>query len=170
MSALNAELMDMKQRGQISPAKEKALLSLKEFMDRAAGCEFISEAEKARSLEKFGVLPDIITWGDYFQTEVASAHWEKSDKDFSLIVQTVIYDTIAGALIFSGKPDSFLQSVRRSYHEALGQQELGSTESIEEAIHLGLLLEYFEQMNLSLENLDKVDFDYFHQFAVGMAS
>ncbi|RME90760.1 MAG: hypothetical protein D6767_06365 [Candidatus Hydrogenedentota bacterium] len=161
---LNPVLADMVAHNQLSEAKVESLVALKKFIDRMAQTAFISEEEKEASIKKFGTLPDILTWGDYFQTEIASEHWEKSDEEFTRIVQTIVFDVIASALIFTGKPKSFLDNIREKYYIALGKKSLQGKQD-EESLHLGILLEYFEQMQLDMKTLTETDFHYFEEFA-----
>lgn len=68
-SELNPELFDMMKQGKLSAGKILNLIALKELVDRFAVTPFIEKDKLEQIKEKTGVEPDILTWGDYFQTE-----------------------------------------------------------------------------------------------------
>ncbi|EQA38728.1 hypothetical protein LEP1GSC047_2078 [Leptospira inadai serovar Lyme str. 10] len=163
-SELNPELFDMMRQGKLSAVKILALISLKELVDRFAYTPFLEQDKLAEIKNRIGVEPDILTWGDYFQTEVASRFFDKSDADFSKIVDTIRFDMISAHLIFSGKPDYFTDSVRG---QAIISRSIDSsfwTLEDEENVHLEILLDYFEQMGLGDKPLAVSDRIWYESF------
>ncbi len=106
-SELNPELFDMMKQGKLSAGKILNLIALKELVDRFAVTPFIEKDKLEQIKEKTGVEPDILTWGDYFQTEIASRYFEKSEFEFLKIFVTFRIDHISAQLKFSGNQNSF---------------------------------------------------------------
>lgn len=164
IQGLNPTLMDMVMRGQLSAARIAMLVRLREMVDSMAGSSWVSDAEAEELKSKFGAYPEIRTFGDYFQTELASAHFDRTDEDFEKILSTVRFDLIAAALIFDGKPASFLERVQSEALAARGS-DAAWTEEQEEAVHLDILRGYFENMKLSARKISAVDRTWFEGFA-----
>ncbi|XDD49542.1 hypothetical protein AB3N59_14195 [Leptospira sp. WS92.C1] len=163
-SELNPELFDMMKQGKLSAGKILDLIALKELVDRFAVTPFIEDKKLSEIKERTGVEPDILTWGDYFQTEIASRYFEKTESDFKKIVETIRFDLISAHLIFSGKPDYFRDSVRG---QALISKSIDSTFwtlEDEEVIHLETLLEYYSQMGIGEKPLTVSDRIWYESF------
>ncbi|MDV6236780.1 hypothetical protein CH379_014220 [Leptospira ellisii] len=163
-SELNPELFDMMKQGKLSAQKILDLIALKELVDRFAVTPFLEKEKIAEITAKTGVEPDILTWGDYFQTEIASRYFDKSEVDFKKIVETIRFDLISAHLIFSGKPEYFSDSVRG---QALISKSIDSafwTLEDEEVIHLEILLEYYVQMGLGEKPLTVSDRIWYESF------
>jgi len=163
-SELNPELFDMLKRGQLSSKKVVMLIELKHMVDAFASTHFVDEDKLEELKAKFGVYPDIITWGDYFQTEVASRFFDKNDNEFNQIIQTIRFDIISSHLIFSEKPDYFLDKVRGDalISKSFDFGELSLED--EENIHLDILLNYFENMGLGEKPLSLSDRSWYESF------
>lgn len=170
MRKLNQVLEDMVLQNRLSNEKVAALSSLKVFVDRVAGNRYLPEEEEQRLELKFGVKPDIITWGDYFQERVADAHWELSDDEFNQIIETIRFDIVSAALIFEGKETEFLETVHenRIKSELLPEDERESHDY--ENIHLGILCGYYSEMNLNTAALNEADLSWFENFSVRAVS
>lgn len=162
MNDINPALQDMIARKQLSEKKIELLVILKTFIDRLAGCNYVSDSELSKLEEKFGVKPDIISWGDYFQSRIAGEHWEKSDEEFDKIIETIHFDIIASIMIFSSKEDSFLEMIEKEYD--LASAEESHSPEQEEAIHLGVLLHYYNNMKLKLAAIEPEDVKFFEQY------
>ena len=162
MNGINPALQDMIARKQLSEKKIELLAVLKTFIDRLAGRNYLSDTELGRLEEKFGVKPDIISWGDYFQSRLAGEHWEKSDTEFEKIIETVHFDVIASIMIFSQKEPYFLSMIEKEYDLAAAEES--HTPEQEEAIHLGVLLNYYKNMSLKLSALEPEDVKFFEQY------
>lgn len=168
-TGLNREIHPLAQSGQLSPAKLKDLRELKQTVDRLAGRPYVSPETVAELLEKFGQEPDIITWGDYFQTEVASAHYQREDREFSLICRTIYFDLISSILIFTGKDEKFYEYVDDNAFAVRQMEPANWTLEDEEKIHLQILANYFREMDLQEKALLDSDYEWFHGFAAARA-
>ncbi|PJZ77442.1 hypothetical protein [Leptospira neocaledonica] len=163
-SELNPELFDMMRRGQLSANKILNLISLRDLVDKFASKPFLEEEKLQEIKERTGVEPDILTWGDYFQTEIASRYFNKTDSEFSKIVDTIRFDLISSHLIFSDKPDYFVDSVRG---QALVSKSIDSsfwTLEDEENVHLEILLDYYDQMGIGEKPLTVSDRVWYESF------
>ena len=161
---INPALNDMIKRGQLSEAKLAGLVHLKKTVDRFAGRNYTSAEEVAALKEKYGEAPDIITWGDYFQTEIGSRHFQLSDEEFRQIVDTARFDLISAVMIFAGKPDSFFEMVQAEGNASyeLAREEWGPQQ--EEAAHLFVLRNYFLELGLETCILSDEDQTWFQGF------
>ncbi|MCC5815770.1 MAG: hypothetical protein JJT78_13540 [Leptospira sp.] len=152
-SELNPELFEMVKSGKLSSNKILGLISLKNLVDNYATKPFIENAKLEEMKEKFGVYPDILTWGDFFQTEIASKFFDLKDDKFQNIIDTIRFDLVSAYLIFSGKPDTFKDQIRT---EALISKSIDSylwSFDNEENVHLEILLDYFENLGLGKKPL-----------------
>ena len=164
IQGLNPTLMDMVMRGQLSAQRIAALVRLRDNVDRMAASQYVSDAEASALELKYGAKPEIRTWGDYFQTEIASAHFDKSDAEFEQVLATVRFDLIAAALIFEGKPSEFFASVESEALTAHGSEQPWTPEQ-EEAVHLDILRNYFINMGLAASAISAADRTWFEDFA-----
>ena len=164
MKELNPAIEDMKAHNKLSDAKIERLVFLKKLVDKVAVRPYLPESEVEKIEKKFGVKPDVITWGDYFQTHIASEHWEKSDQEFDTIINTIHFDLIAAVMIFSNKSPQFFNDVEAAF---LRYSEMPAHESIEdeEIDHLHILMTYYNEMGLKMSAFDSRDFEFFQQFA-----
>jgi len=161
---INSALHDMIRRGQLGENKLTELRRLKKLVDAFALLPHIGEEELLRLEEKYGERPHVITWGDYFQTEVGSRYFESSDLEFSRIVETVKYDLISAVMIFKGKPSEFIDMIKRSGNEAYNiSQDQWSSEQ-EQAAHLYILCNYYEELGLEQRELTDEEREWFANF------
>lgn len=163
-SELNPELFDMMRQGKLSANKILSLISLREIVDKFACTPFLEDDKLAEIKERTGVEPDILTWGDYFQTEIASRYFDKTDREIANMVDTIRFDLISAHLIFSDKPEYFTDSIRG---QALASRSIDSnfwTLEDEENIHLEILLDYFQQMGLGEKPLAISDRIWYESF------
>lgn len=164
INGLNRELNDMVLRGQLSGRKIAELIRLKEIADQFATRNYVSDEELAVLIEKFGTGPDIMTWGDYFQTEIGSEYFAHTDADFATIVDTVRFDLISAVKIFQGKSEEFLQTVESNGLAAYGAPRDQWTEVEEEQAHLYILLNYFRELGMDRTRLSARDEEWFSGF------
>ncbi|MBE7438288.1 MAG: hypothetical protein HS115_07505 [Spirochaetales bacterium] len=165
MQGLNPALSEMVARGQLDAPKIHGLIRLKNFIDGYAKSNFVSTEQENEQQQKFGTTTDIKTWGDYFQTEIASRFFDAPAADFERILETVRYDVIAALLVFSGKPESFLKEAVQKGHLAIAlTEDQWSAEDREDA-HLGILAQYFVDMKLDGVALKTQDREWFDRFA-----
>lgn len=166
IEGINPTLNDMVNNGQLSGTKLLNLLELKCVVDRIAVSFYASQKEVLELEARFGEKPDIISWGDYFQTEIASRYFDEADLEFDKICKTIRFDLIAAVRIFQNKPDEFLQMVEREGHQVRGISQDLWTDKMSEDAHLMVLLEYFKDLELSRAVLTAEDNDWFESFVV----
>lgn len=164
IKGLHTQLRGMVLRGQLSARKIVSLLELREMVDRIAPGPRVSEREAAALETKYGARPEIITWGDYFQTEIASQYFDHTDEEFERICDTVHFDLISSLMIFRGKSAEFRQAVREEALVVSGLDAELRSENEQQAEHLGILLQYFEEMNLDKAELSEEDQAWFEGF------
>ncbi len=140
-------------------------MDLAEIVDRFSATLFTEVEVQEKLKEQFGVLPDIITWGDYFQTEVASRYFLETEESLRKIVDTIRFDLISAHLIFAGKPEYYKNNVRSEALVSKGIDTVLWQNEEEESIHLEILLDYFENLGLGNRPLslqDKVWYEAFN--------
>lgn len=164
IKGLHPQLRGMVLRGQLSARKIVALLELREMVDRIAREPRVSPREAAELELKYGASPEIITWGDYFQTEVAAGYFDRTDEEFERTCDTVHFDLISAILVFGNKPSEFRQAVREEALIVGGLEPEIRTEEEKEMEHLGILLQYYEEMNLEKAELSDSDREWFDGF------
>ncbi len=161
---INPVLRDMVSRGQLNQDKISELVRLKGIVDRFASVLYVSD-EEALSLEKkYGASPDIKTWGDYFQSEIASRFFDLSLPDFIRIVDTVRFDLISSVMIFQGKSPDFFEKVEEDAISAWSRDRENWSEQDEEAAHLQILSRYFAEMSLHEHVISEDDQNWFNSF------
>ncbi len=163
---VNPELLPMIRQGLITPEKLAMLVELHEIVDRFATTLFTDEEAQAKLKADFGVLPDIITWGDYFQTEVASRYFLESEESLRKIIDTIRFDLISSHLIFSGKPEYFKNRVRSEALVSKGIDAAKLKAEEEESLHLEILLDYFENLGLGFTPMSLQDKIWYEGFNV----
>lgn len=161
---INPALADMVRDGKLSGAKLSELLRLHKVVDRFATRPHLADEEVEKLVAQFGVEPDVVSWSDYFQTEVASNYFHLSDSDFERIVDTVRFDLIAAVMIFQGKPQAFFTQTAEQASAAHALDQAKWTGAEEEAAHLGILMGYFNEMGLAQTNLAAEDQEWFQSF------
>jgi hypothetical protein len=150
----------------LTPRKLRNLVSVATTAERLATRSYIEKAELDGIVGKFGVAPDVTTWGDFFAAEIASDHWEKAEAEFEKICETVVFDFVAACLIFSEKTQAFVDSVMLQYGDSIAKEQRLRGSDDEEKIHLGILGGYFSQMGLNKDRLTDADMDFFDSFSV----
>jgi len=163
MKAINPAIEDMLAHKKLSPVKIEQLIFLKKLVDRVAARPYLPESEVEKIESKFGVKPDVVTWGDYFQTHIAAEHWEKSDEEFSTIINTIHFDLIAAVMIFSNKSKAFFKDLEEAFQAATNSGKSGMEN--EEINHLHILMTYYNEMGLKMSAFENKDFDFFRQYS-----
>jgi len=125
------------------------LIYMKEFIERISTRPYMKAEELNRLEAQFGVTPDIISWGDYFQAEIATSMQSKSDDEFMKACETVKFDMISSYLIFKDKDSDFFEWVENSF----GNVEVDDFENLssedKEIIHLKILMDYYQEIGLT---------------------
>ena len=147
---INGSLVEMINDGRISMRRANSLIYIKSFINRIATKNFIEE-NAIRDLEKkYGVRPNIVTWGDYFQTQMATSLMVLSDEEFERGLETLKFDMVASHIIFCEKDSTFFEWVDNTYTSVLELKNSDYNEEEEEIIHLKILKDYF--VNLGIVN------------------
>ncbi|MES0489967.1 MAG: hypothetical protein ABUK01_08255 [Leptospirales bacterium] len=167
MKNINPAIEDMISQKKLSVQKIELLASLKEYVDRVSGTTYLPEVELVKMEEQFGVKPDIITWGDYFQSQVAGDHWEKTDAEFEKISETIYYDLVASVMIFEKKGDDFINDIETQYYRICEKEQEDMTPEDQEIYHLKILKDYYTMMQLRISAFSSEDFDFFKQYSDG---
>ncbi len=154
----------MYEGGQLSASKTRDLIRLKKIVDRFAQCPYIGLAQIRELKKRYGACPSILSWGDYFQVEIASSCFQLSDKAFSKAVDTVYFDLIAAVKIFQAKPDHFLEDVRAEGLAVYGKAQKDWDAQEEQSAHLSILLRYYEELQLAQMKLQTADKQWFQDF------
>lgn len=150
----------------LNPRKLRNLLAVAGAAERLSSRPYMEQNELEGIIARFGVGPDVTTWGDFFAAEIATDHWEKTDAQFERICETVLFDFIAAAMVFSNKGSEFAVSVLRDYQESLSKEAGLRTADDEEKIHLGILAGYYSQMGLEKSRLSDEDMEFFESFSL----
>jgi hypothetical protein len=160
---INESIMTMVNDGTLSMERVKSLIYIKTFIDRIASKNYIEE-ESARELEKkYGVRPNIITWGDYFQTEIATSLAVLSEEEFEKALETLKFDMVASWFIFCEKGDDFFEWVDSTHSAIIESRNSGYTEEEEEILHLKILKDYYTDLGL-VNNFTDAEMQWFNGF------
>ncbi len=164
IQGLHPQLQPLVDRGQLTAKKIVALLELKEMVEKFASVPFIPEEEVKELEKKYGTKPEILTWGDYFQTEIASRYFYYSDEDFLKIIDTIRFDIISSIMIFKNKSEEFKKRIKEESLIINGLEKEQLTEEDEQILHLSILLQYYEDMGLENSTISKEDMEWFENF------
>jgi hypothetical protein len=146
---INDALMPLINDGLISLHRLEELIYIKDFIDRNTTRGYIDKGQAIRLKEKYGVMPSLITWGDYFQTEMATALLYNTDEEFMRAVHTVKFDVISSFEIFNEKNGEFFEWIDDQYLELVDENDLTNlSEEQEEIIHLKILKDYYVDMGI----------------------
>ena len=147
---VNRALMPVINENGMSIERIHCLIHIKEFIDRISGRDYLSMDDLARLEQRYGVIPDVATWGDYFQAELGTTFREMSDKIFFGAVDTVKFDMISSFLIFEGKEEAFFNWIEDAFLNIVSENDENFTTEEQEIIHLKILKDYY--IDLGLKN------------------
>ena len=164
IDAINPALNDMIERGQLSGSKIADLIRVRAVVERFAMRPYLQDSEVEQLQARYGAAPDVISYGDYFQTELACRYFQLEDAEFSRIVDTVRFDLISAVKIFRGKPQAFHDAVLAAGESAYRQAPETWTQEQEEAAHLFVLCNYFRDLGLYEAKIAAADEDWFGGF------
>ena len=125
------------------------LIYIRDFIDRISSRNYINDEDLGRIEAKYGVMPDIVSWGDFFQAEMATSLQNVPDEEFFRAFETVKFDMISSYLIFKDKGPEFFEWVDNSCRWFEGKDEARLTEEEREILHLGILMEYYSQLAIN---------------------
>lgn len=160
---INESILHMVNDGKLSMRRIHGLIYIKDFLDRVSTKKFIDEAAVLELEKKYGVRPNIITWGDYFQTQIAASLQEVSEEEFERALEILKFDIIASYTIFSEKDSSFFEWVELTYMAITNYQYSGFTEEEKEIIHLKILMDYFNNAGI-IDNFNESEMQWFNGF------
>ena len=169
MNNINPALESMIEQKKLSGKKLEKLAFLKSFIDKISGCDHLEKAEVDKVESQYGVKPDIITWGDYFQSRIAADHWNKSDQEFDRIIHTIRFDMIAAVMIFEKKTPAFIRMVQDKFEETLLVPENERNMEEQEYFHLGIILNYYQNLKLKIAAFHQSDFEFFREYSLDQA-
>lgn len=146
---INRAVIPVINEGEVSFSRLTNLIYIKELIDRIATLKFVDDTAIIELQKKYGVKPDIVTWGDYFQSQVAVIFREKSEAEFIKAVETIKFDMISSHLIFCEKGTEFFEWVRDSYYYVLMDGHDYSPEDEAEIRHLKILMDYYTEIGIA---------------------
>lgn len=165
---LNEELIPMVNNGSLNITKIHCLLYIKEFIDRIANTKYLEDNVVEKIVMTHKTKPSVITWGDYFQTELAYDLQGGSDEDFIKATDTIKYDIMSSYEIFSDKNSLFFEWVEYNYNEKeLSKNEI-SEDEYNEAFHLNILKDYYSSMKIN-SNFTPEEMDWYNNFKEALA-
>ena len=129
---INESILSMVNDNSMSIGRINSLIYIKEFIDRIASKHYLTEEAAVELEQKYGVRPNIITWGDYFQTEMATSLMILPDDEFLKAVETLNFDMVASWIIFSEKDGVFFKWVDDMHATITACKSAGFTEEEEE--------------------------------------
>ncbi|MBN2402385.1 MAG: hypothetical protein JXN64_08285 [Spirochaetes bacterium] len=165
---LNEQLIPMVNNGNLNITKIQCLVIIKEFIDRISDTKYLEDNVVDKITEMHNTMPSVITWGDYFQTELAYDLQGESDADFIKAVETVKYDIISSYEIFTKKNELFFEWVEYNYNEKEEKKDTFSREEYEEAVHLNILKDYYKSMKIK-NNFSAAELSWYNNFKEAMA-
>lgn len=160
---INEAIIPMINEGMLSVRRIIDLIRIKEFIDNVATKVYLEKGSAEEIRERCGAFPSIITWGDYFQTEMASQLLYLSDDEFSKAVETVVYDIISSQIIFSEKGEEFFQWVDYNYYKVITQKKENYEPEEVETLHLKILKDYFTDLGI-VDNFSDSLMDWYYSF------
>lgn len=143
---VNETLFGMVNDGKLSIERINTLVEVKEFIDRISSKKYLEEEAISDIENKYGTKPSVLTWGDYFQSEIATTLNHLTDEEFYKAAETVKYDMISSYNIFSEQDSSFFEWVDTldvgNSPEVLSEEEL-------EYMHLKILKIYYVDLGIN---------------------
>jgi len=165
---INNAIIQMINEKDFSINRINDIIKIKVFIDNISKKDYIPLKEAEKLEEKYGVKPNIVTWGDYFQTEMAASLQDLSDEEFSSAVDTVKFDIISSWNIFSNKDSDFFEWVENTYNKIMKMGFKEHTNEEEQIIHLKILKDYY--INLEIEsNFSESILEWYHSFEEALA-
>lgn len=165
---VNEAIMPLINNGNVSVRRMNNLIDLKIFIDSISTKNYIDLKTQEDIVKKYGVMPDIITWGDYFQTTLASSLIDLSDEEFSKVLDTVKYDMVSSYLIFTEKEPDFFEWVDFSFFEIVAKRKDNFTKEEEEIVHLKILKDYYTDLGI-VDNFSKSLLKWYSSFKEALA-
>lgn len=160
---VNPALIPLINDGFLNMEKLSELIYVREFVDRNSTKMYISTDDADELKRKYGVRPNIITWGDYFQAELGTTLAQLDIDEFRRAIDTVRYDIISSHQIFEGKDSNFFEWVDTSYMEIQISEKIEFSEEEEDIIHLKILKDYYVDMGI-VPNFTEAEMQWYQGF------
>ena len=143
---INDAIIPMVNEGLLSINKIHDLIYIRDFIDRVSTNMYTGEKTVEKLENMYGVRPDIITWGDYFQSEAASSLIGVSDEDLKHFVSVIKFDIMSCNEIFPGKESEFFDWIDEQYYKTI-DADMDSAD-VEEALQLKIMKEYYVELGI----------------------
>lgn len=130
------------------------LIHLRDFINRISSRNYLNDEDLKNLHQKYGVFPDIISWGDFFQAELATTLRNSSDDEFFKAYEAVKFDMISSYIIFQDKGPEFFNWVENSFSWIAGKDQVLCTEEDKEILHLKILMDYYLELGINGEFSD----------------
>ena len=140
---LNEELIPFVNSGKMGLSEIESLILIREFINRISSRKYIEDEVVSEVYRKHDALPTVITWGDYFLTELVYDIINSADKNFKKAIATIKYDIISSHIIFSDKDGVFFEWVESNYQLFKPVDNDIPCDEYEEAVHLKILKDYY---------------------------
>jgi len=144
------------------------LIYIKEFIERISTKPYMGVDELNRLEAQYGVHPDIITWGDYFQAEMATAMKDSGDDEFLKTFETVKFDMISCYLIFKDKGSDFFEWIENSFNQIDVSDIDNRTDDERELVHLKILMDYYLELGIT-DNFYESELNWYSSFREALA-
>jgi len=167
-SILNNAVMPFVNQGRLSMNAINELIALKEFVDRNATRTYLVGATPESMIARFGVAPDVVTWGDYFQAELAHDASRYSDEEFSKVCDTVKFDIMSACQIFASQKAEFYEWIESSAMEIVESGTDAYSEEEAEIIHLKILKDYYLNLGI-VDNFTPEEVLWYNSFSEQIA-
>jgi hypothetical protein len=145
---VNDAIIPLINHGKLSINKIKGLIDIKEFIERVATHTYLEQKTTLKLKTQYGVEPDIVTWGDYFQTELALEVCTKPEDESMKLFDTVKFDIMSAYEIFVGKSNDFYEWLEDKSIDVQASDYDDDNVEVLEILHLQVLKDYFCQMGL----------------------
>ncbi|MCL1911949.1 MAG: hypothetical protein FWG13_07070 [Leptospirales bacterium] len=146
---LNDALIPMVNEGTLSMERINNLILLRDFIDRVATKKYAERRTVHVLKNKYGAKPDIVTWGDYFQTETASFMRDSSDKSFGETISTIRFDIMSSNEIFQGKGQDFFDWIDERYDNTMKKKYSENIDEHNESIQLKIMKDYYVELGIT---------------------
>jgi len=147
---INRALMPVINENGMTIERMICLIHIKDFIDRISGKNYLSMDDLTKLEERYGVIPDVATWGDYFQAELGTTFRGMSDEIFFRAIDTVKFDMISSYMIFEGKDEVFHDWIEEAYEDIISVNCESFSDEEQEIIHLKILKDYY--IDLGIKN------------------
>ncbi len=144
------------------------LIYIKDFIDRISAKPYMKDEELVRLEAQYSVTPDIISWGDYFQAEMATSMKDESDDEFLKALETVKFDMISSYLIFKDKGSEFFEWIENSFNNIVIDDVKILSDEDKEIVHLKILMDYYREIGIT-GNFFESELNWYSSFKEALA-